>query len=226
MSDRDLIDIQDQFDSRSEIRGEGLLRDNSQSNLSVTKSTVGLTSKNLKVFKAIEDSKQMQEFAAVLSALNLPENFVKLLEDIPEELQHYIFEEIIDDILSLNDLKIEKSVHEKSVSHKDKLLKALSRKRLETALDNLESIKKKGSRAPGSVYSSKLHRDTESQNKLYPLNMRDDDTKSHTFEMKLVKEKKEKQHKMLKEQIADEAYPKNRKAILQEKERDREEYAR
>ncbi len=56
--------------------------------------------------------------------------------------------------------------------------------------------------------------------------MRDDDTKSHTYEMKLVKEKKEKQHRMLKEQIADERYPKNTSAVKKKEQDDQDEYAK
>jgi len=75
-----------------------------------------LTAKNLLTFKAIEESKLMSEFQIVLQALNLPDNFIKLLEEVPEELQHYIVEEIIEEIFALNDMKIERSQLEKSIS--------------------------------------------------------------------------------------------------------------
>jgi len=39
--------------------------------------------------------------------------------------------------------------------------------------------------------------------------MRDDDTKSHTYEMKMEKEKRRKQREMLKEQIQEEFHPVN-----------------
>ena len=47
----------------------------------------------------------MSDFLVILQALNLPESFLGLLEEIPEELQHYIIDDIVEDILSLNDLK-------------------------------------------------------------------------------------------------------------------------
>ena len=75
-----------------------------------------MTAKNLLTFKAIEESKLMSEFQIVLQALNLPDNFIKLLEEVPEELQHYIVEEIIEEIFALNDMKIERSQLEKSIS--------------------------------------------------------------------------------------------------------------
>ena len=98
---------------------------------------------------------------------------------MPEELHEYIIEEIIADLFLLEQHQDGKSKVERAHSYREKLVSAIQKKKTEVASSNLRTIKK----AKMQVLSKKDQQrvamnESEPVNKLYPLNMRDNDTKS------------------------------------------------
>mgnify|MGYP006124329905 CR=1 FL=1 len=111
--------------------------------------------------------------------LAIPEHINQMLEGVPEELHEYIIEEIIADLFMLEQYQDGKSKVERAHSYKEKIVSAIQKKRHEVASSNLHTIKK----ARMSTLTKKEQqrvaiKDSEPVNKLYPLNMRDNDAKS------------------------------------------------